>query len=211
MKVNEIFFSIQGESTYQGIPCVFIRLAGCNLRCRYCDTIYAYHEGTELSVEEVVAKVKRYKCRTVEITGGEPLLQRECPDLAARLLEFGYDVLVETNGTVDISQLDPRAVKIMDVKCPGSGHSHDIMWSNFEVLNEKDEIKFVISSQDDYVWARNIIEEKRLDERHIVLLSPAHGCIEPNELASWMLEDGISARLNLQIHKYIWKPDERGR
>jgi 7-carboxy-7-deazaguanine synthase len=211
MKVNEIFFSIQGESTYQGMPCVFVRLAGCNLRCSYCDTLYACDEGEDLSPEEVLGKLRKYPCRTVEITGGEPLLHEESSDLALLLLESGYRVLLETNGTLDLSVLDPRIVKIMDVKCPDSGHSHDVMWGNLEQLCEHDEIKFVISSRKDYEWARRIIDEKKLVPGHTILLSPAHGIIEPRDLAAWILQDGLDVRLNLQIHKYVWNPDERGR
>jgi 7-carboxy-7-deazaguanine synthase len=211
MRVNEIFYSIQGESTFQGVPCVFVRLSGCNLRCSYCDTAFAYGEGDLLSIDEVLEKINEYTCRTVEITGGEPLLQKDCFELASRLIDSGYTVLIETNGTVDIAGLDRRVVKIIDIKCPGSGHSHEVMWENLELLSEGDEIKFVVSSRDDYEWASEIIVKKKLAERYTVLLSPAYGTIEPGDLASWILEDGMDVRMNLQLHKYIWDPDERGR
>ncbi len=213
MKVNEIFLSIQGESTYQGVPCVFIRLAGCNLRCSYCDTSYARDrvDGEELSITEVLDRVRIYSCSTVEITGGEPLLQKGTFELAAKLLDSGYRVMVETNGTIDISSLDPRVIRVVDIKCPGSGHTHEIMWDNLKHLGSGDEIKFVISSRDDYEWAREIIRDRNLTDHNTVLLSPAFSLIEPADLAEWILRDGLGVRLNLQIHKYIWKPGARGR
>lgn len=213
MKVNEIFFSIQGESTYQGVPCVFIRLAGCNLRCSYCDTSYARDRvvGEELSITEVLDRVRIYSCSTVEITGGEPLLQKGTFELAEELLDSGYRVMVETNGTIDISSLDPRVIRVVDIKCPGSGHTHEIMWDNLEHLGSGDEIKFVISSRDDYEWAREIIRNRNLADHNTVLLSPAFSLVEPADLAEWILRDGLGVRLNLQIHKYIWKPGARGR
>jgi 7-carboxy-7-deazaguanine synthase len=211
MRVNEIFFSIQGESSHQGTPCVFVRLSGCNLRCRYCDTQYAYDDGEEVPLEEVLGKVTQYPSRIVEITGGEPLLQEESLELARRLLDRGYAVLIETNGTVDVSAVDPRAVRIVDIKCPGSGHSHAILWENLRLLGERDEVKFVITSRDDYEWAKEVVRREGLAEKHAVLFSPAFGSLVPAELASWILQDGLPVRLNLQIHKYIWKPGERGR
>lgn len=211
MKVNEIFLSIQGESTWQGMPSVFVRLSGCNLRCRYCDTAYAYDKGEELPVEEVERRIRQYPCTRVEITGGEPLLQEDCFDLASKLVAAGYEVLVETNGTVDISRLDRGVVKIIDIKCPGSGFSNEVMWKNLDVLGDRDEIKFVISSREDYEWARGVIEKRSLNDRNTVLLSPNFDLLQPRELAAWILEDGLNVRLNIQLHKYIWDPDERAR
>lgn len=211
MRVNEIFYSIQGESSHQGKPCVFVRLSGCNLRCSFCDTQYAYEEAREISLEDVIGKVESYPCRMVEITGGEPLLQAESFELARRLLDLGFSVLVETNGTIDMHGLDPRAAKIMDIKCPGSGHSHEVRWENLGRLGERDEVKFVISTREDYEWASDIVQRERLASRLAVLFSPAFGRLPPAQLASWILEDGLPVRLNLQIHKYIWKPQERGR
>jgi 7-carboxy-7-deazaguanine synthase len=211
MKVNEIFFSIQGESSHQGKPCVFVRLSGCNLRCTYCDTAYACEEGEEIPLERVLERVRACPTGMVEITGGEPLLQEECFALARRLLDDGYEVLVETNGTVDISRLDRRAVKILDIKCPGSGHTHEILWENLAALGERDEVKFVLTSREDYEWAREVLSREKLTARQTVLFSPVFGSLAPRELASWILEDGLPVRLNLQIHKYIWEPGERGR
>jgi len=211
MKVNEIFFSIQGESTWQGIPFVFVRLSGCNLRCSYCDTTYAHDGGEELTIEEVADRIKQYRCANVQITGGEPLLQEECFELISMLAAAGFCVLVETNGTVDISLLDSKAVKIIDVKCPDSGFSHKVMWKNLETLGDRDEIKFVISSREDYEWAKRVINERSLTERNTVLVSPSYNLLRPCDLAAWILEDGLKVRLNIQIHKYIWEPDERAR
>jgi len=211
MKVNEIFLSIQGESTWQGMPFVFVRLSGCNLRCSYCDTTYAYDDGEELTVEQVETRIRQFDCTRVEFTGGEPLLQEECFELASKMARDGYDVLVETNGTLDVSRLDRRVVKIIDIKCPGSGFSHEVMWKNLEILGDRDEIKFVISSREDYEWACRAIKDRILTGKTTVLFSPNFDQLELRDLAAWILEDGLKVRLNVQIHKYIWKPQERGR
>lgn len=210
LKVNEIFKSIQGESWFAGLPCVFIRLTGCNLRCTYCDTTYAYEEGDELSVEEVLKRVAAYNCPMVEITGGEPLLQEETPKLAAALLQKARAVLVETNGTLDIDVLPKGIVRIVDVKCPDSGESGKMLWENMDRLVKTDEVKFVLQSRRDYEWAKAIVADYQLLRRCMVLFSPAFGVLEPRVLAGWILEDSLSVRLNLQLHKYIWTPEERG-
>lgn len=209
MKVCEIFRSIQGESSSVGLPCTFIRLSGCNLRCRYCDTGYGYEEGTELSEEEIMAAVARHGVRLVELTGGEPLLAEGVQGLIKRLLNEGYAVLIETNGSVSLRDVDPRATVIMDVKTPGSGMSGSTDLDNLSCLKPTDEVKFVITDRQDYQWARQFMARHALPERCTVLLSPAHGRLSPEVLAGWMLEDGLRARLNLQVHKYVFGADRR--
>lgn len=210
MKVNEIFFSVQGESSYAGRACAFVRLTGCNLRCSYCDTIHAYEEGEEKTIEQVVDAVAAYPTKLVEVTGGEPLLQAETPALVEALANRGYNVLIETNGSVSIEGLDHRASAIMDLKCPGSGMSEQMLWDNLDLLRPHDEIKFVLTDRTDYEWAAEIVEKHRLDEKHAVHMASAYGMLEPKLLAAWILEDGRDVRLQLQLHKYIWPGVERG-
>ncbi len=210
MKVCEIFSGIQGESTYAGVPCAFVRMTGCNLRCTYCDTVYAYEEGAELTIEEVMGKIETIGLKTVEITGGEPLLQKDVLLLAEKLLDKGRRVLIETNGSQDIRGVDTRAVIILDIKTPGSGMADRVMLSNLPSLKPEDEVKFVITCRDDYEWAKTFIREHSLGGRCTILLSPAFGMLDPAVLSKWMLEDRLEARLNLQLHKYIYGPDARG-
>jgi 7-carboxy-7-deazaguanine synthase len=211
LQVNEIFYSIQGESTLAGRPCVFVRLTGCNLRCRWCDTEYAFYEGSRMTVEEAAAAVAAYGCDLVEITGGEPLLQDAVYPLIDSLLAAGNTVMIETSGACDISRLDPRVIRIMDLKCPGSGESERNLWSNLDHLTARDEVKFVIADRRDYEWAREVIRKHNLAARAgAVLLSPAFGQLDPKDLAAWMMEDHLPARLQLQIHKHIWNPAARG-
>ena len=209
--VNEIFYSIQGESTRAGCPCVFVRLTGCNLRCRWCDTEYAFNEGRAMTVTEVHERVRGYKCDLVELTGGEPLLQAAVYPLIEALLATNVTVMIETSGASDISALDPRVIRIMDLKCPGSGESARNLWSNLGHLTAQDEIKFVVSDRADYEWARNVIFEHRLAQKvNAILMSCAFDELAPADLAAWMLEDRLPARLQLQIHKHIWHPQARG-
>ena len=212
MRITEIFYSIQGESSFAGLPCVFVRLTWCNLRCAWCDSEYTFTGGVEMSVDEVMEKVRGYGCKLVEITGGEPLVQkRECLELSRRLCDEGYAVLVETGGSLDASALDPRAVKILDVKCPGSGEAHRNYWPNLERLNPRDEIKFVIKDRADFDYAFGVIEKYSLGEREPqVLFSPVWGEVDLKDLAEWILESSVRARLQLQLHKYIWGPDVKG-
>lgn len=211
LKVCEIFTSIQGESTYAGLPCAFVRLTGCNLRCLYCDTQYAYNEGVEMSRGDVVSSVKATGLRLVEITGGEPLLQKEDTLLLIRdLLDEGHEVLIETNGSMSIGEIDKRAIIILDVKTPGSGVSSAMDFSNFTRLKPSDEVKFIICGRSDYDWARDIVAKFRLTDAAKLLFSPAFGMLPPRQLAKWIIEDRLEVRLNLQIHKYIFGPDERG-
>jgi len=210
MKVCEIFNSIQGESTHAGRPCTFVRMSGCNLRCSYCDTKYSYEEGADLSVDNVYAIVDNAAIRLVEITGGEPLLQKEgVAELTALLLDSGYTVLMETNGTLPIGEIDKRVIVIMDVKTPASGMSLNNNFSNFQHLKRSDEVKFVICNKNDYLWARRIVQEEGLPSRCEVLFAPAFGSLEPRKLAEWIIADRLPVRLNLQLHKYIFGPDER--
>lgn len=211
MKISEIFTSIQGESSYAGLPCTFIRLSGCNLRCAYCDTQYAYSDGTEMPVDEIIDRVRQSGPNLVEITGGEPLLQEtELSVLVPALLDEGYHVLIETNGSKSIKGIDKRAVVILDIKTPGSGMSDKMDFSGFDLLKPSDEIKFVLGGRNDYDWAKDIIHGRKLRDRSEILFSPVFGLLDPAELAGWIVDDNLDIRLNLQIHKYIFDPDRRG-
>ena len=210
MRVTEIFHSIQGESTFAGRPCVFVRLTGCPLRCTWCDTEYAFYGGSELSIDEIVAKVESYGCRLVEITGGEPLAQSAAFALIATLCDRGHDVLIETSGAIDTAPVDARAHVILDVKCPGSGMSDRMHWPNLARLTAHDEAKFVIADRSDYEWASHLIAEQQLARRCTVLMSPVFGSMDPRQLAEWVLADRLPVRVQLQLHKFIWAPDMRG-
>jgi 7-carboxy-7-deazaguanine synthase len=210
MRITEIFHSIQGESSYAGQPCVFVRLTGCPLRCTWCDTDYAFYGGHECSIDEVLAKVQTYGCRLVEVTGGEPLVQPESLPLMTRLCDAGYTVLLETSGAVDIAPVDPRAHVILDVKCPGSGMTDRMYWPNLSQLAAKDEAKFVMADRADYDWAREILTQYDLASRCPVLFSPVFGSLVVPQLAEWTLADRLPVRFQLQMHKYIWAPDMRG-
>jgi 7-carboxy-7-deazaguanine synthase len=210
LRVNEIFHSIQGESTHAGRPCVFVRLTGCNLRCVWCDTAYAFHEGRSMSVGDVLAEVDRYDCDLVEITGGEPLLQPDVVPLMEQLLARGRRVLLETGGSLDIGAVPAGVCRIVDVKCPGSGESGHNRWDNLAALREGDEIKFVVADRADYDWAAAEIRARGLAGRWPVLLSPVHGALDPAALAKWILADGLPVRLQLQVHKYLWPSVLRG-
>ena len=211
LRVAEVFFSIQGESTWAGRPCVFVRLAGCHLHCTYCDTPYARDGGEAMSIAAIVERCAQWPCRLVEITGGEPLLQEACPALAGRLLDAGYTVLVETSGALPIQALPPAAIRIMDLKCPGSGMADHNDWANVDALTKRDEVKFVIGDRGDYEWSKDAVERLDLTRRcHAVLFSAAGGALAPRDLAGWILGDGLDVRFQLQIHKYIWPPDQRG-
>ncbi|MFQ5779746.1 MAG: radical SAM protein [Nitrospiria bacterium] len=210
MKINEIFKSIQGESSYAGFPCVFIRTTGCHLRCRWCDTAYAFHEGAEYSVESILHSVRRFGCRYVELTGGEPLLQEESYILIKALLDEGYHVLIETSGSIPINRIDPRAVIIMDIKCPGSGMEQATHWDNLKRLKRRDEIKFVISDRADYDWAKEVLARHPTLRDKIVHFSPVFGQMPPRRLAEWILEERLPVRFQLQVHKYIWDAALRG-
>jgi 7-carboxy-7-deazaguanine synthase len=212
LRVTEIFHSIQGESTWAGLPCTFVRLTGCPLRCVWCDTEYAFHGGEKLALDEIVARVRAIGTPLVEITGGEPLIHRNAFRLAERLLDDGFTVLVETSGAVDVSPLDARVHRIMDLKCPGSGEESRNLWSNLDHLTGRDEIKFVVADRTDYEWMRNVITSRGLDERlrsgtlRALLVSPVWDAIELQQLAGWILEDRLPVRFQVQLHKLIWGP-----
>jgi 7-carboxy-7-deazaguanine synthase len=211
LTINEIFHSIQGESTHAGRPCVFVRLTACDLRCSWCDTPYAFHEGRKMSVEDVIQQVEAYGCSTVEVTGGEPLLQADVYPLMERLLAAGHDVLLETGGHRSIENVPAGVIRIVDVKCPGSGEADRNHWPNLDMLARSDEVKFVIRDRADYDYAKDVVARHGLAERTAaVLFSPVHGVLEPKQLAEWLLADRLPVRLQLQAHKYIWGADVRG-
>ena len=209
LRVTEIFHSIQGESSHAGRPCIFVRLAGCNLRCRWCDSEYTFTGGERMSIDNVVERVRGYGCDLVEVTGGEPLAQPEAFALIERLCQEGFEVLVETSGSIDIAPADRRAKIILDVKCPGSGEVEKNYWPNLDQLRPHDEIKFVIADRADYEWARGVIETRKLAGRTI-LFSPVWEELALKPLAEWMLADGVPARLQTQLHKHIWGADVKG-
>jgi 7-carboxy-7-deazaguanine synthase len=210
VKVTEIFHSIQGESTYAGRPCVFVRLTGCPLRCTWCDTAYAFYGGRDLTIDEIVNQVRAFSCDLVEVTGGEPLSQPASLPLLTRLCDEGFEVLVETSGAIETIGVDRRVHVILDVKCPGSGMTDRMCWSNLDRLAPQDEVKFVIKDRVDYEWAREVLHRHELPGRCTVLMSPVFGEVEVRYLAEWILADKLPVRFQLQMHKFIWAPDMRG-
>ena len=210
MRITEIFFSIQGESTHVGKPCVFVRLTGCSLRCVYCDTKYSYSGGTEMSLEEVLSTVAGYPAKLVEVTGGEPLEQEEVYPLMDSLLQRGYTVMLETGGHVNIARVPKAVIKIIDLKCPDSHEGHTVCWENIELAESHDEFKFVISSRGDYEWSKRTYLEKLRGKPNATLFSPSHDELPAVNLARWILDDGLPVRLQLQVHKYIWGAHVRG-
>jgi 7-carboxy-7-deazaguanine synthase len=211
LTINEIFHSIQGESTHTGRPCVFVRLTACDLRCSWCDTPYAFHEGRKMTVDQVITDVEAFECPVVEITGGEPLLQRDVYPLMQQLVDRGHTVLLETGGHRSIASVPPSVIRIVDVKCPGSGESAKMDWHNLELLKPSDEVKFVIKDRVDYEFSRDVIARHELVGKcAAVLMSPVHGVLPAKDLAAWILADRLPVRLQLQAHKYIWSPDARG-
>jgi 7-carboxy-7-deazaguanine synthase len=211
LTINEVYHSIQGESTFAGQPCVFVRLTFCDLRCNYCDTEYAFYEGKKQAVNEIVDLVAKFNCPLVEITGGEPLLQRNVLPLMSILCDAGHTVLLETSGAHDISPVDARVHRIMDLKTPGSGEVEKNLWSNIDHLGERDEVKFVIGSREDYEWSREKAQRFNLTKRcHAVLFSPIFGRIDSRQIVEWILADNLDVRFQLQMHKFIWTPTQRG-
>ncbi len=216
MKINEIYKSIQGEGSFAGLPCVFVRTTFCNLRCRWCDTPYAFYEGEEKAIDAIVAKVREYETPLVEITGGEPLLQKEVYPLVTRLLDEGFHVLIETGGSLPINLLDPRTIVIMDLKPPGSGMSHTICWENLAYLKPADEVKFVIADRTDFEWAKSVLAENPSLNNRTILFSPVSGegvttpAMDARDLAEWIIKENLPVRLNLQLHKIIWDKETKG-
>jgi 7-carboxy-7-deazaguanine synthase len=211
LKINEIYHSIQGESTSAGKPCVFVRLTFCNLRCTYCDTEYAFYDGKDMSVQQVIDEVEKYNCKLVEITGGEPLVQmEECLDLMKKLCELGYEVLLETAGNMSIEHIDQRVKIIMDLKCPSSGMEKKNLYENLQYLKPMDELKFVVGNREDYDWTVEQIEKYKMNGKCEILFSVVFGELEPLVLVNWILEDKLDVRFQLQMHKYIWHPETKG-
>nr|ALS91061.1 rSAM_QueE_Clost: putative 7-cyano-7-deazaguanosine (preQ0) biosynthesis protein [uncultured bacterium] len=210
LTINEIYHSVQGESTWAGLPCIFVRLTFCDLRCTYCDTEYAFYEGKKQTLPQIIAAVAAFACPLVEITGGEPLLQKNVLPLMTQLADAGHTVLLETSGAHDISAVDARVHRIMDLKTPGSGEAARNLWSNIEHLTRRDEVKCVIGSREDYEWAREQLQRHALAERvRAVLFSPIFGRIDPREIVEWLLADRLPVRFQLQMHKFIWTPTQR--
>jgi len=210
LKVNEIYHSIQGESTNAGLPCIFIRLTGCNLRCTYCDTEYAFFEGKEMSVDEIIEEVKKYNCKLVEVTGGEPLIQEECNALMNKLCDEGLSVMLETAGNMPIKDVDEQVKIIMDLKCPSSGMMDKNFYENIDHLKKDDEVKFVIGNREDYDWMKEIIVKYDLQDKFTLLASVVFGKLEPLGVVNWILNDKLDVRFQLQMHKFIWYPETKG-
>jgi 7-carboxy-7-deazaguanine synthase len=210
MRITEIYASVQGETRFAGLPCTLVRTTGCDLRCTYCDTAYAFYGGRDMSLDEILCEVERLGAPLVLLTGGEPMLQREIVALAQGLLARGYQVMIETSGAHPVDVLPPQVVRIVDVKTPGSGEEHRVRWEVLDGLRPTDSIKFVLADERDYRWAAAAIQERGLAQKAEVLLSPVHGQLDPRELVAWMLRDRLPARLNVQLHKYIWSPDAKG-
>lgn len=211
LKVNEIYYSVQGESTAAGLPCVFVRLTYCNLRCTYCDTEYAFYDGKDLSISDIIDEVKKYNCNLVEITGGEPLAQMdECLELMKQLCDYGFNVMIETSGSLTIKDIDPRVKIIMDLKCPSSGMVKKNLYDNINYLKPTDELKFVIGNREDYDWTLDIINKYKLTNKCEILFSVVFGKLEPVQLVNWILEDNLKVRFQLQMHKFIWHPEKKG-
>ncbi len=210
IKINEIFYSIQGESSSAGLACVFIRFTHCNLRCSYCDTEYAFYSGNELTIEEIIKHVDQYGCHLVEITGGEPLLQKNIHLLIQELFNHNYEVLLETGGHIDIGKVDKRVKIIMDIKCPSSGESEKMHWSNLDNLRSTTELKFVVGDKNDFDWAISIVNKYKLNQNNKILFSPIFGKLNNEKLANWILESKLPVRMQLQMHKYIWDPNQKG-
>ncbi|HQT25381.1 MAG TPA: 7-carboxy-7-deazaguanine synthase QueE [Burkholderiales bacterium] len=204
LRINEIFHSLQGETKRSGLPTVFVRLTGCPLRCSYCDTEYAFHEGKSTEIADILLEVKKYPARYVTVTGGEPLAQKNCLPLLEALCDLGYSVSLETGGALDISKVDKRVSRIVDIKTPGSMEEEKNLWSNLDWMNGEDEIKFVLMDRADYEWAKSVLEERKLSSISPVLFSPVQGKLEPKDLAQWILEDGLDVRMQIQLHKLLW-------
>ena len=210
LKINEIYFSVQGESSYSGLPCIFIRLTYCNLRCTYCDSEYSFYDGKKMKIDEILKEIKKYSCNLVEVTGGEPLLQKNCINLLNELIKNNYDVLLETSGSLSISDVPNKVINIIDFKCPSSKMDSKNMWDNINYLKKNDEIKFVIGDRIDYEWTKQKIEEFKLNQICDILISPVYGEIEPKEIVKWILEDNLKVRFQIQMHKEIWSADKKG-
>ena len=210
LKINEIYYSVQGESTHTGRPCIFIRLTYCNLRCSYCDTEYAFYEGKDMEIAQIISEIQQWDCNLVEVTGGEPLFQEECIDLLHELINSNYEVMLETGGSLSISKVPKKVIKIVDFKCPGSKMEKKNLWSIVDDLQDHDEVKFVIGNREDFDWAKDKITEYSLDKICTLLFSPTFGKIDPQLIVEWILADNLPVRMQMQMHKMIWSPEEKG-
>ena len=210
LKINEIYYSVQGESTHAGRPCIFIRLTFCNLRCTYCDTEYAFYEGKDMEIDDIMSEIQQWDCNLVEVTGGEPLFQEECIDLLNELVISKYEVMLETGGSLPISDVPKNVIKIVDFKCPSSGMEMKNLWSIVDNLQPHDEVKFVIGNREDFYWAKEKITEYSLDKKCTVLFSPTFGEIDPQQIVGWILAENLPVRMQMQMHKMIWDPDKQG-
>jgi len=210
LKINEIYYSVQGESTHTGRPCIFIRLTYCNLRCSYCDTEYAFYEGKDMEIAQIISEIQQWDCNLVEVTGGEPLFQEECIDLLHELINSNYEVMLETGGSLSISDVPKKVIKIVDFKCPSSKMDKKNLWSIVDDLQGHDEVKFVIGNREDFDWAKDKIKEYSLDKICTLLFSPTFGEIDPQLIVKWILADNLPVRMQMQMHKMIWSPEEKG-
>ena len=210
LKINEIYYSVQGESTFMGKPCIFIRLTYCNLRCSYCDSEYTFHEGKDMYIKDILKKIEQYPCNLVEVTGGEPLFQKNCIKLLTELINKKYNVLLETSGSLSIENVPKEVINIIDFKCPSSKMEKKNFWDNINFIKNKDQIKFVIGNKEDYEWSKNKILEFNLDSKCEILLSPVYNEIESKEIVNWILEDNLNVRFQMQLHKEIWPESDRG-
>ena len=210
LKINEIYYSIQGESSYTGLPCIFIRLTYCNLRCTYCDSEYTFHDGNNMSINDILETIKQYSCKLVEVTGGEPLVQKECITLLKKLVDLDYEVLLETSGSLTIKDVPKQVINIIDFKCPSSGMKKKNHWDNINYLKPNDEVKFIIEDREDYEWAKMKIRQYNLNKKSKILMSPSYNKIEEKEIAEWILRDNLNVKFQIQLHKIIWKDTDRG-
>ena len=210
LKVNEIYYSIQGESSYTGLPCIFIRLTYCNLRCTYCDSEYTFHDGNNMSINDILETIKQYSCKLVEVTGGEPLVQKECITLLKKLVDLDYEVLLETSGSLTIKDVPKQVINIIDFKCPSSGMKKKNHWDNINYLKPNDEVKFIIEDREDYEWAKMKIRQYNLNKKSKILMSPSYNKIEEKEIVEWILKDNLNVKFQIQLHKIIWKDTDRG-
>ena len=210
LKINEIYYSIQGESSFTGLPCIFIRLTYCNLRCSYCDSEYTFYEGNDMSINQILDKIREYPCKLVEVTGGEPLVQKECIELLQKLVELNYNVLLETSGSLTIKNVPNQVINIIDFKCPTSNMEKKNLWDNINYLKNGDEVKFVIGDREDYDWAKRKIKKYGIEDKCSILMSPSYNQIQEKELVKWILEDNLNVRFQIQLHKKIWPEEEKG-
>ena len=210
LKINEIYYSIQGESSFAGLPCIFIRLTYCNLRCSYCDSEYTFYNGEDMDIKSIINKIKQYPCKLVQVTGGEPLFQKNCINLLRTLVKEEYNILLETSGSLSIKNVPKEVINIIDFKCPSSKMQKKNLWDNINYIKPNDQIKFVIGNREDYEWTKNKIDKYNLEKKCEILISPVYKHIKSEEIVNWILEDNLKVRFQIQIHKEIWPEEKRG-